>query len=221
MPEFQFYFILFTQEVLILFLLPWCLKVYFPLFRQWVFKFQVFFFFCFSLVIVSSHCQFSGQLKLWWRRSARQMPTDLLSVAFVCVCVCFVSLCAHIWDVSPSQECVCVRQRGGGRGGGLPLQTCRAVVFPGQVSGTRTGLLWLLSEDLARLPFLHWPFLPRDRLQGSGARQKQVRNRKSSSQVRWRLVGRGGVCRVVGCGWYHLAPWGSMGHLLAQWDHLG
>lgn len=57
---------------------------------------------------------------------------------------------------------------GGGRGGGLPLQTCRAVVFPGLVSGTRTGLLWLMSEDLARVPFLHWPFCQETGSRGQG-----------------------------------------------------
>lgn len=34
-------------------------------------------------------------------------------------------------------------------------------------------------------------------------------------------MGRGGLHRVVGCGWDHLAPWGSTGQHLAQWDHLG
>ena len=71
----------------------------------------------------------------------------------------------------------------GGGGGALPLQTRRAVVFPGLVLGTYTSLLWLMSEDLTMVPFLHW-HICQETGSGVGARQKQVRNRKSSSQVR-------------------------------------
>lgn len=44
------------------------------------------------------------------------------------------------------------------------------------------SLLWLVSEDLAMVLFLHWPF--HQETGSREARQKQVRNRKSSSQVR-------------------------------------
>ena len=139
------------------------------------------------------------------------MPTDFLSVAFVCVCVCvcvcFVSLCAHIWDVSPSQECVCVRQRGGGRGGGLPLQTCRAVVFPGEVQGPALVCFGSCPRISLGCRFYIGLFAKR---QAPGVRGQAEAGKEQKVQLSGEVKASGQRWGLSGCGLWLVSP-GSLG----------
>lgn len=131
----------------------------------------------------------------------------LLSVACVCVCarVC-TRTCVHAHGMSIPARRACGGDRGEATAGCAfsadtqsshaprPRFWGRALVCFGSYLRISLGCCFHIGLETGSECF--------------GASQVQTRNRKASSQVRRRLVGRGGLRRVLGWGWYHPALWG-------------